>query len=505
MISYIWSLRKSLTAQLGVLSIVFAGLAIAQFLLAPAIEYSKLSEDSSYARSMLMGEIYKTVKDKSRPLENLKKSQIIKKVQQANPDFRLYVDRAGETVSIGGAFYSAKFADVRTQLESAPALMGESLSGQGLVCKESARVGLPFVEQGKFGYVHMSNCPDYKYYMEIYGVDAATYSRSEYYRSYFSKFKFEWIKEYVIVAIGLLAIAFYIFYRAISSIKRLESETRKFRLGHQDLEISKDKLPFETLPLVDALNEMIRRINDAREKDNLFLASAAHELRTPLTILRTRLEKLPLNDLSAALKQDVRRMSRQIEQLLRLTRLKTFNLGNAGLVDLLEVCRKTVALLAPVALDKAVKLELLCDDDTVRVNGERDLIATSITNVIHNAISFSKQDDVITVSLGKSGTITVTDQGPGIQADKPGRIFEPYLKFPPNRQGHGLGLAIVREILAIHGGAITARNLPAGGAEFQLEFPVAKAKGHPPPSDKTMEEDGVEKTMNHGLLTAAAE
>ena len=74
------------------------------------------------------------------------------------------------------------------------------------------------------------------------------------------------------------------------------------------------------------------------------------------------------------------------------------------------------------------------------------------------------------VSVDSTGTVSVSDCGPGIPDDDLERIFEPFAKSPPNRQGHGLGLAIVRAVMTAHGGEVSARNAAGGGADFALQF-----------------------------------
>ena len=72
--------------------------------------------------------------------------------------------------------------------------------------------------------------------------------------------------------------------------------------------------------------------------------------------------------------------------------------------------------------------------------------------------------------MDSTGTVSVSDCGPGISDSELERIFEPFAKSPPNRHGHGLGLAIVRAVMTAHGGEVSARNAVDGGADFALRF-----------------------------------
>ena len=139
-------------------------------------------------------------------------------------------------------------------------------------------------------------------------------------------------------------------------------------------------------------------------------------------------------------------------------------------VNLVATARDVVAERAPLSIDRGIDIELESEPQALIVKGHAGLIWVAIANLVDNAISFSKSGDALKVSVDADGTVAVRDCGPGIAPDELERIFEPFAKNPPNRQGHGLGLAIVRAIMTAHGGNVSARNIRGGGADFTLRF-----------------------------------
>jgi signal transduction histidine kinase len=253
-------------------------------------------------------------------------------------------------------------------------------------------------------------------------------------------------------------------------LRRVANLTRTVNLDRKGVRLSEHALPMEVQPLVRAVNDMLRRLDESVDKHRFFIATAAHELRTPLTILRSRLEEFPQSDAKAALTSDLQRLSRFVDQLLRLTRLKSDSAIKLAEEDLCQVARDVCAGRAPLAIDRGVELEFETEAPTVLVEGDAQIMSVAISNILDNAISVSRKQDVVTISVTANGCVSVRDRGPGVPAGQEALIFEPFAKDPPTRNGHGLGLAIVAAVMALHNGEAKAKNAPDGGAIFSLRF-----------------------------------
>jgi signal transduction histidine kinase len=109
----------------------------------------------------------------------------------------------------------------------------------------------------------------------------------------------------------------------------------------------------------------------------------------------------------------------------------------------------------------------------VRVKGNRHAIADALQNLIENAVVYAPVGTEVMVSTKPDGTVTVTDQGPGIPAADRERIFERFWRGKASPSpGAGLGLAIVVEIMKAHGGGVAVDHTTDGGARFTLSFPT---------------------------------
>ena len=449
---------RSLIARMTLLSVVFLILAVGWFAIVPYWRYvdqDPLAMTQTRARS----EILRAVVVPERELASLAESALLEEVASANENFGYFVRHGSEEVTFGPP---------PKQLAIIPRLRAMLAGTEGETNRASWSATIQ--DEGSTIWVSFRIEDGVETYYEVSGVDTPIESVSNLFTAVNPMLFWFSSRDALIAGGGVLLIAFVVLLLAARSVRTLAraAETIDATTGNRRL-LPEEGLPTEVATLVCAINEMIRRVEAAHEEQEMFLATAAHELRTPMAVLRTRLEELPESDTKEVLRDDVRRMASLVDQLLRLMQIRASQ-ELPDQVDLVATARDVVAERAPLSIDRGVDIELDSVPESLVVTGHQGLVGVAIANLVDNAISFSKPGDTLKVSVADNGRVAVSDRGPGIPNDELERIFEPFAKNPPNRHGHGLGLAIVRAVMAAHGGEVTARNVEGGGADFALQF-----------------------------------
>ena len=234
----------------------------------------------------------------------------------------------------------------------------------------------------------------------------------------------------------------------------------------------------------EALKEMDRR------KDE-FLAVLGHELRGPLAPIRNVVQVFQLGSPAAetvrwatgVVERQVRQMTRLVDDLLDVTRI---NRGKAQLrperLDLARLVRITAEDQRAALEAVGVTLDLPTENEPVWVRGDPVRLAQVVGNLLHNAGKFSNPGGQVTVRLecdraGRRATVAVRDTGVGIDPGELPHLFETFRQADRNIHrsggGLGLGLALVRGLVELHGGQVRAVSTGAGqGAEFTFWIPL---------------------------------
>jgi two-component system OmpR family sensor kinase len=240
-----------------------------------------------------------------------------------------------------------------------------------------------------------------------------------------------------------------------------------------------------------ALNAMLAHIEAAfeqrrRSEERLrrFVADASHELRTPLTsirgyaeLFRRGAESRP-EDLAKSMsniESEASRMGVLVDDLLLLARLDQGRPLEREPFDLAVVASQAVESAAAIDPDRTIELVA---DDPVRIVGDASRLRQVIDNLLDNARVHAPGSPVrIEVWLqGEEALLRIADQGPGLDPEVEGRIFERFTRGDPSRSrgtgGVGLGLSIVQAIVAAHGGVVTSSSGEQGGTVFDVRLPV---------------------------------
>lgn len=243
------------------------------------------------------------------------------------------------------------------------------------------------------------------------------------------------------------------------------------------------RLPDEVEPLVQALNGLLGRLQQAFETQRGFVANAAHELRSPLTALKLQAQLIERSPDDAArtaavaeLRRGIDRATRMVEQLLTLARHEPGALTPPPTtVDLCEAVRLAVAETVGAAASKQIELELLADAP-VQVQGHADALRILARNLVDNAVRYTPAGGQIRVRVERPGgqaQLSVDDSGPGIAPAEREHVFERFYRGPSNTaEGTGLGLAIVRSVARQHDAQVELGDSALGGLRVLVRWPM---------------------------------
>jgi signal transduction histidine kinase len=272
------------------------------------------------------------------------------------------------------------------------------------------------------------------------------------------------------VAVALL-LAAYSVRRSLLPLRVASAQASVIGPESIALRLPEANVPTEALPLVVAVNHALDRLEHGFVIQRRFTANAAHELRTPLTIITARLDTLEGNGQVSALREEVARMNRLVEQLLCVARLDSVALDVSSPVDLRQLAEEVVGAMAHLALSDRRTIALTGAEHPVVVTGNAAAIADALRNLIENALAHTAPGTEVIVEVDREGAISVEDSGPGIPAEDRPHIFDRFWRGKGVRtEGAGLGLAIVMEIAKAHGASIAVSDRVPCGARFDLRF-----------------------------------
>jgi len=306
-----------------------------------------------------------------------------------------------------------------------------------------------------------------------------------------------------ILAIALAASAgvCYLLARYLAApVDRLRLATRQMAAGDLDVRV----LPAlrgrqDDLGLLAAdLDSMAQRLRQLLETKQQLLRDVSHELRSPLTRLQlalslARREHSGADRYLARIACEADRLEQLIARTLKLVRLERpanapFEQRSVDIGELLHNIASDVAIEA----DAGGCLVNVQATERLLVCGDPELLRSAFENVIRNAVRFSPEGGVVVVSArrvtqresGETVEVAVHDSGPGVPEKELGLIFEPFYRVDAARAqrgaaGEGLGLAIAARALAVHGGAISARNMPGGGLAVVVTLPFWDTESQP--------------------------
>ena len=291
----------------------------------------------------------------------------------------------------------------------------------------------------------------------------------------------------VVAVLGAAVIGYVVAHHGLAPVRRIAAIANEITSAQLDKRLEIEGSPTELRDLIGAFNRMLDRLHDSFLRLSQFSSDLAHELRTPInnlmgeaqvTLSRARAAEDYRSVLESSV-EEFERLSRMIESMLFLARADNAqSVIPASLFD------------ARVELDKIAEFyQLVADESSVRIKCEGTakvwadplLFRRAVSNLLSNALRYTANGELILMQAAAnadgSTSVTVRNPGPGIAAEHIPQIFDRFYRADPAREKHsegaGLGLAIVRTIMQMHGGSVSATSTPDEFTVFTLQFPAA--------------------------------
>ncbi len=274
----------------------------------------------------------------------------------------------------------------------------------------------------------------------------------------------------------------------IRPLRSMIRTAREIGRGGLDQRIKTPVADDELGQLAVTLNKAFDNYQRVLERVDRFSLDAAHQLRNPLASLRTSGEVclqrersvLEYQETIGRMIEDAHRLGHTVDQLLLLARLAREDLRDVyEPLDLATIALDLAEQISPAFEAANIRLETRMDTRPYRIQGAPRLIEQAIANLLDNALRFTPPQGRVLLELSKSApgriTLNVSDSGPGLSGTiGPGATAaNPANGNTGSKEGTGLGLLIVSNVMRAHEGSVQAKVSEWGGACFSLEFPAA--------------------------------
>jgi two-component system sensor histidine kinase QseC len=250
--------------------------------------------------------------------------------------------------------------------------------------------------------------------------------------------------------------------------------------------VDMQKVPAELKLVIETLNSLLVRLQDAFDRERRFTSDAAHEIRTPLAGIKTHAQVAlrQENDLRRRqameeVIQGVDRTTRLVEQLLTLARLDNEALvHDFQAIDLESIVVDVITALDPEASARRTTIDFLHRDHGP-VNGNPMALSMMIRNLVDNAVRYTPEGGTVQVEVGPENgqtIVSVTDNGPGVPEEEKARIFDRFYRGRDTAAyGCGLGLSIVKRVADVHGASVSLATAPSGrGLRVRVALPAPR-------------------------------
>ncbi|RYD88140.1 MAG: two-component sensor histidine kinase [Sphingobacteriales bacterium] len=267
------------------------------------------------------------------------------------------------------------------------------------------------------------------------------------------------------------------------SVRRLEREVKQRHVHSLDA-VSESSLPSEIVPVVSALNSLLKRLRQAFQAQSAFISDAAHELRSPVAALTLQFDELvhARTDLKrdaamSRLRAGVTRANRVVEQLLTAARSEpTEAVTNFTPLSLAEIARRVICECYDEAQSRNIAITFNADEEGA-MHGDPNQLQALLRNLVENAIHYTPKDGRVAISLQAEAdhglSFKIDDSGPGIPESEHKQVFRRFYRGNTDQHdqpGSGLGLAIVSNVAQQHSASVQLRRSILGGLGVDIIF-----------------------------------
>ena len=289
----------------------------------------------------------------------------------------------------------------------------------------------------------------------------------------------------VLILLGVALIANYFIQSVLDPVTRVTETAKRIAAGSYGVQMethSSDELG----ELVEAINDMSIKIDQAERTQSEFISSVSHELRTPLTAISGWAETLYNGEVKNAadvkkgmsiIVSEAQRLTNMVEELLEFSRMETgrFNLSVEP-IDLQAELEDAVYTYREFFRRKGLELQYTpCPEELPIINGDPERLRQVFCNLLDNADKHGGSGGLIEVSVVREqedAVIRIRDHGPGVPEDELPYIKYKFYKGSSKARGSGIGLAVCEEIVTAHNGTLTITNAEGGGCLVSMRFPL---------------------------------
>lgn len=272
--------------------------------------------------------------------------------------------------------------------------------------------------------------------------------------------------------------------RGLAPLRRLKEQASNVTASRLHTRLPENAIPVELSGLVQTLNQMLERLQDAFNRLSNFSSDLAHELRTPVTNMMTQTQVALSQSRDARAYRETlisnadefERLSRMISSMLFLAKAEHgLMLPTTDTIELRAEVEQLFDFYDALAEERQVSLSV---EGEGRITGDRLMLRRAMSNLLSNALRYTPQDGRVTVGIhddGASTVVSIENTGPAIAAADLPHLFDRFYRADKSRthtssEGTGLGLAITKAIVTAHQGRISVVS-DARGTRFDLVFP----------------------------------